>query len=93
MFFSTQRFEKLCRSILGSMEVENEPKVSMIIVKESSVRTDFELTQGVIDSDFIYNNVLFFVIRFGMCHWLFLKTSPSLGSSRLKISCGSPVSS
>lgn len=25
----TQRFEKLCRAILASMEVENEPKVSL----------------------------------------------------------------
>lgn len=41
MLLTTQRFEKLCRSILGSMDVENEPKVSMIIMKESSGRTVF----------------------------------------------------
>lgn len=27
-YFSPQRFEKLCRCILNSMDVENEPKVS-----------------------------------------------------------------
>lgn len=27
-FLLTQRFEKLCRIILSSMDVENEPKVS-----------------------------------------------------------------
>lgn len=27
--FIKQRFEKLCRAILASMEVENEPKVSL----------------------------------------------------------------
>ena len=27
-FFFSQRFEKLCRCILTSMDVENEPKVS-----------------------------------------------------------------
>lgn len=29
LLFSPQRFEKLCRMILSSMEAENEPKVSM----------------------------------------------------------------
>lgn len=29
ILFITQRFEKLCRAILASMEVENEPKVSV----------------------------------------------------------------
>lgn len=29
ILFLTQRFEKLCRAILASMEVENEPKVSV----------------------------------------------------------------
>lgn len=32
----TQRFEKLCRAILASMEVENEPKVSVCVCSQLS---------------------------------------------------------
>lgn len=41
ILYITQRFEKLCRAILASMEVENEPKVSLHMFIPSTQHTFF----------------------------------------------------
>lgn len=81
ILFVTQRFEKLCRAILASMEVENEPKVSLWM---------FDMFKCAFPDKLLF---LHLFIRHGMFPWLSQKTSPFLGWNKLKMFCGLVVSS
>lgn len=81
ILYVIQRFEKLCRAILASMEVENEPKVSLWM---------FDMFKGTFPYKLL---LLHLFIRHGMFPWLSQKTSPFLGSNKLKMYYGLAVSS